>query len=143
MSVRKFPGIDTYPDLGPPEVLPLGFAKIKFLPGQQNPPPNIMWGEYFDPESPKCQPIEAQLIRVKKVASAMNHAAEVAQRRVSEMIDIANHQEEQLQQWQVRYDLVVENHGQLVAAMNAEKQERLAEMQALKARVRALEKETV
>lgn len=124
---KLIPGITTYPNLGPPEVLPEGYKEIKLLPGQQNPPPRIRWGKKFD-----AMPIEQQIRRAQKVADAMNHAADIAQQRVTELIDIANHQEKQLELNKVDF----ENQRQTVALLttrhNAENQARMVEMQEIK-----------
>jgi hypothetical protein len=124
---KLIPGITTYPDLGPPEVLPEGYKTIKLLPGQQNPPPRIKWGQKFD-----ALPVEQQIKRAKKVADAMNHAADVAQQRVSELIDIANHQERQLELNKVDFENQRQTMALLATRHNAENQARMAEMQEIK-----------
>lgn len=133
---KLIPGIDTYPNLGPPEVMPEGFKQIKLLPSQQNPPPQIRWGEQY-----QNMPIDKQLRRAQKVASAMNHAADIAQQRVQELIDIANHQERQLDQNKVDFAKQRELLTQMMTQNNAEKQARLQEMQLLKAELRAAQKQ--
>ena len=124
---KLIPGITTYPNLGPPEVMPEGYKTIKLLPGQQNPPPKITWGLKFD-----ALPAEQQIKRAKKVADAMNHAADIAQQRVSELIDVANHQEKQLELNKVDFANQLETMSLLTTRHNAENQARMAEMQEIK-----------
>lgn len=132
----RFPDLDDLPLLGPPEVIPEGFEPVRFLPGQRNPPPKILWGDRFDPDHPECEPVEWQIERVKKVAAAMNHAAAHAQELLRQTIEIANHQEDLLRQWQERDATNGSVTASMIATMNAEKQSRLEEMQELRAELR-------
>lgn len=132
---KLIPGIDTYPNLGPPEIMPEGYKDIKLLPGQQNPPPKIRWGKQFDAMS-----VEKQIRRAKKVADAMNHAADIAQQRVQELADIANHQEKQLELNKVDFANQQQTMIMMTTKHNAEKQLRIQEMQELKAELREAKK---
>jgi DNA-binding helix-hairpin-helix protein with protein kinase domain len=132
---KLIPGIDTYPNLGPPEVMPKGYKQIKALPGHQTPAPKIKWGKKFEK-----MPVEQQIRRAKKVADAMNHAADIAQQRVQELIDIANHQERQLEVCKQSQLDMQRTMSLLTNQHNAEKQARIAEMQELKAELRELKK---
>lgn len=125
---KLLPSLANYPNLGPPEVLPKGYKEIRALPGHQTPAPRIRWGKQFE-----RMPIEQQLKRAKKVADAMNHAADIAQQRVQELIDIANHQERQLESNKVDFANQQRLVQKLVFDHNAEKQARIAELQELKA----------
>ena len=132
----RFPDLDKLPTLGPSDVIPEGFAPIKFLPGQVNPPPAIRWGDSFDLTHKDCKSIEWQLARVKLVAAAMNHAADVAQNLLQQTIAIANHQEQLLRQWQERDTTTSSASAQLMAQLNADKQARLEELQNTKRELR-------
>lgn len=124
---KLIPGITTYPNLGPPEVLPKGYKQIKALPGHQTPAPKIRWGKKFEKMS-----VDQQIRRAKKVADAMNHAADIAQQRVAELIDIANHQEKQLEATkQAALDMQRTMNMQM-AQHNADTQARIKELQELK-----------
>lgn len=124
---KRIPGLTTYPNLGPPEVLPEGYKDIKLLPGQQNPPPKIRWGEKFEK-----MPVDKQIRRAKKVADAMNHAADIAQQRVSELIDIANHQEKQLENAKQAFHDQQQTMISMTTRHNEEQQARMKEMQEIK-----------
>ena len=142
-----FPKIEDLPMLGPADVIPQGFEPIRFLPGQLNPPPAIRWGELFDDiddqgnPNPKQMPMPWRLRRAQLVASAMNHAAAVAQRQLAEWITRAQHQEKLLDQWQERWSERDDINTGLLAREQAAKQERLQEMQRLKAENHRLRKE--
>lgn len=132
---QLLPSLDTYPNLGPPEVLPEGYKVIKMLPGQQNPPPKIRWGDKFEKLS-----LRDRLKRAQKVADAMNHAADVAQQRVSELIDVANHQEKQLENAKRAFHSQQQTMIMMTTRHNEQQQARMQEMQELKAELREAKK---
>jgi len=130
-KIKPIPGLSSYPNLGPPEALPEGYKTVKALPGHQNPPPKIKWGKKFERMTP-----EDQLKRAKKVADAMNHAADIAQKRVSELIDIANHQERQIEQNKLDFANQQQTMILMTTRHNEQQQARMQEMQELKAELR-------
>jgi hypothetical protein len=165
----RFPVIEELPLLGPPEAIPEGFAPVRFLPGQVNPPPKILWGVHFDPDTPQTCPmclhrakpkktcstcngtgqhrdwrsLEWRLDRVKKVASAMNHAAAHAQDLLRQTIEIANHQEALLKQHVTRDVENTEVVQSMTDYMNADLQEKTNEILQLRAYVRAARADAV
>jgi len=80
-----------YPDLEPDGLGDLKSIKaIKGMPGKNI--PQIAWGEQF-----KAWPVQQQLSFAKKVASAMNHAADLLQKERDELLDICIKQERQIE----------------------------------------------
>lgn len=75
-----------YPDSKPDGLGEL--KEIKRLPSMKVHAPNIIWGGEFDKMSPA-----KQLQRAKRVASAMNHAADILQTERNAMIKVAKDQE--------------------------------------------------
>lgn len=141
------PELADYPDIGPPEELPEGFKVIKMIPGIQARAPKIKWGKFFretlddGSPNPDLMPLEWRAERYRKVAEAMNHAADVMQQRVFELIEVAKSQEAQIEQWAQRYESQSQVHHQLVERLNAEKHSRVDEIMALKRELHALKKQ--
>ena len=82
-----------YPDLLPPDEMPPEFSKIDRLPTMEKNAPMISWGCVFE-EWPDTRKIDY----LKKLASTMNHAADVLQTERNEIIKIAKAQETQIAQ---------------------------------------------
>lgn len=95
----------------------------------------IHWGEDY-----MSWPLERRLAFAEDLASSMNNAADVLQQERNKLVELANRQEENLKAWAIKY----EDQGRLlterVTAANTEKQQRLQEMQDLKAELRQLKK---
>lgn len=148
---HRFPDVNAQPLLGwkpkgddePIEPMPAGFAPVRFLPGQHNPPPAIRWGDFFDLTHKDCKPLAWQLERVKKVAAAMNHAAAHAQDMLRQTIEIAVHQEDLLHQHvanNIKTDEVVQS---MTESVNAEANARTHEILELRRMLRETRAEAV
>lgn len=121
-----------YPNLNPPEG-PMGDLKeIKHLPGMDN-THQISWGDEY-----KSWPVEKRLEYAEKLASSMNHAADILQKERDELIKTMVQQDLKLKA-NVKSYL---NQGELMhkelGAADAEKQVLYQEIVSLKSQVKDL-----
>jgi len=122
------------------ELLEAGDMKeIKTIPGMQKIAPNISWGEEFEK-----QPIEWRVGRAKRVASAMNHAADILQQERNKLIEVGKAQEQKIIQLTHQYaaqgdlmhkQLQVENAKQ--QKLNTQLVEQMQEIKELKRLLKA------
>lgn len=113
-----------------------GMKKITPVPGMRTRPPKIRWGEEY-----LSWPIERRLNYAERLASAMNHAADVLQTQANQDKEIIAHQEKQLVHMTKQYagqgDLM---HREL-AGQDAEKQALYTEIVKLKSEIKGLKKQ--
>lgn len=108
-------GTTDYPDLEPD---PLGDLKsIKRLPSMRANAPKISWGGEY-----RAWPVERRLHYAERLASTMNHAADVLQTERNAMIEVANSQEVKLKHAAKVYAALGETMHTELANADAEKQ---------------------
>ena len=117
-----------YPDLEAPEG-PMGnLKKVVRLPQMRSQAPAIRWGEEYE-----SWPMEKRLRYAEKLASAMNHAADVLQQERNKLIELVRRQEEQIKALVLKN----ESQGELVhrelRSVDKEKQELYQQIVTLKA----------
>jgi len=121
----------SYPDF---EALPFGgMRKIERLPRMERTPPDISWGREFE-----SWPERMQLSYAKRLASTMNHAADILQGERNALIEVCERQERQIVS--LREQLEHQNsmtHAQL-QRVGAEKQPLYQQIVDQKAKIRAL-----
>jgi hypothetical protein len=121
-----------YPNLNPPEG-PMGDLKeIKHLPGMNN-AHQISWGDEY-----KSWPIERRLEYAEKLASSMNHAADILQKERDELIKVAVAAEAKLKSNIKSYVSQGELMHKELGAADAEKQVLYQEIVSLKSQVKDL-----
>jgi len=124
-----------YPDLTFDAALDSKVATLKRLPGTTV-APRIKWGEQYN-----ALPIEERCKRAERVADAMNHAADVAQKQWFEMLETLAHKEKQIEQAQPQVESMREVlHHQLTRG-NDEKAELERDIIALRKENRELHKQ--
>lgn len=123
-----------YPNLDPPKAGMGDLKSIAKLPKPVRLPPQIAWGEEY-----KSWPIEKRLDYAEKLASSMNHAADLLQEERNRLLEIATQQE-------IKLKAYAKSHleqGNLVqrelAAADVEKQQLYQEIVQLKAQVKNLQ----
>ena len=85
-----------YPDLAPDG---LGELKsIKRISGMKAIAPKIRWGDEYN-----AWPVDRRLDYAERLASAMNHAADVLQQERGKLLDVAKHQETLLEDGVAKY----------------------------------------
>lgn len=95
-----------------------GMKEIKRLPGMSDNAPEISWGDSF------AEWTEHKRMRyAMRLASAMNHAADVCQKERDKVIELASIQEKQLEQLKVEHNKFVHVVNQKLAKENSDKQE--------------------
>jgi septal ring factor EnvC (AmiA/AmiB activator) len=116
MDQQEDEGSNQHADLEPDG---LGQLKsIKRLPGMKKHAPPIAWGDEY-----KKWPIEKRLKYAEKLASAMNHAADILQTERNGLVKIAKAQEEKLKLNQKQYLEQGDFFHQQVQQHNTEKQQ--------------------
>lgn len=91
---------------------------IKRIPGMLKHAPTIRWGDDYH-----AKPVEERLKYAEKLASSMNHAADILQTERNKVIEVAHIQEEQIRQLQRQVTQQNELTQQIVARANTEKQQ--------------------
>jgi len=122
---------DKYPDL---EFDPLygGDCKtIRRIPGMRVPIPQIKWGDKY-----RSWPVERRLEFAEKLASAMNHAADVLQQEKVKLIEELKRKEEQLKSLLDKNSKLTEMMNRELAGASAEKQELAGEVVRLRGMLR-------
>lgn len=118
-----------YPDL---EADTLGdLKKIIRLPRMQKIAPDIRWGAEY-----QSWPVEQRLSYAEKLASSMNHAADVLQQERNELLVILRRKEEQLKHSSKQYLSQGETMHRELGAQDAEKQVLYLEIVRLKAQIK-------
>jgi len=127
------PEDNKYPDLPPPPNGLGDLKEIKPIRGIRERAPQIRWGNEY-----MAWPIEKRLDYAEKLASSMNHAADILQQERAKMLVLIQNQEAQLKSNAVAYG----NQGQLMhkelTSADAAKQKLLQENLDLKAQVKTL-----
>ena len=128
-----------YPDLKPDG---LGEVDIQLLPELNKKAPKITWGDAY-----LAWPVEKRLEFAEKLASTMNHAADMLQKERNALIDIAKKQELLIADHVRKYDAQSEMIQLQMVRANEEKQElyvqlddTMKEKKALMLRIRELER---
>jgi hypothetical protein len=127
-------GDKDYPDTIVP-FAPPGFAKLQPINGMRCIAPKISWGGEYD-----AWPIEKRLRYAERLASAMNHAADLLQQERNKLLEIAQHHEVQLKAAIHRYNEASDLLQRQVTLHNAEEQKLHRTIVELQGRIRALEK---
>lgn len=110
-----------YPDCEPDG---LGDLKsIKHTSGMRSPAPQIAWGDEY-----RGWPAEKRLSYAERLASAMNHAADVLQTERSQLLERLMAQEKRIES----LEKMIASHGEVVnrelSAQDAEKQQLYAQI---------------
>ncbi len=120
-----------YPDLEPDGLGDL--KEIKRLPQMKSPAPQIRWGEEY-----KSWPVERRLSYAERLASSMNHAADLLQTERNKLLEVVKRQEEQLKQATEKYVEQGQVMHRELGAQDAEKQQLYAQIVELTAKVKEL-----
>lgn len=94
------------------------YKEIKRTPNMRKVAPPITWGDKFN-----AMPIEDQLDRAKKVASAMNHAADVLQKERNNLLETCADQDRKIAHAQKIYLQQGELFHKQLQKENAKQQE--------------------
>jgi hypothetical protein len=106
--------------------------EIKRLPQMQKRAPNIQWGAEY-----KAWPLPRRLKYAERLASSMNHAADVLQTERNKLLEVVAHQEAQLKANTKAYVGQGEVMHKELGDADAEKQELYKKIVALKKQVKA------
>jgi len=125
MTDEKEPDLEGYCD---------EIVSIKRIPSMNKHPPQIAWGAEY-----RKWPIGKRLSYAERLASSMNHAADVLQQERKALSDICKQMEQQIKAHIQRYAEQGALMTRQVNKANEEKQELYQESEILHARIRELE----